>query len=209
MPVADGVADGFSREEEAKRARKVKASVRARRGYISRAREAAPSVRVGATVHLQRHSPVSDTWHCEALLGKGNFASVYLLRRVLKEDELLASLPGGASWSASQRKVVKILGEPNLWEMHVSAHLHCTLPDAARSSFVWFDSVVALKDGTWLVSEYKAQSSLQDVINVYRKANKKMDEVRRWMPVSKRGDLLPCCLARRQEPAVAPYALVR
>lgn len=177
LPASDGVAQGFSREEEARRARKVKPTVRARAGYISRAREAAPTVRVGSTVHLHapRNAQDGDTWHCEAILGKGNFASVYLLRRVLKASQLLDDLDGGAS---SERKVIKILGEANLWEMHVSAHLRSVLPQAARSSFIWFDGVVALKDGTWLVSEYKAQSSLQDVINAYRKANKKMDEVK-------------------------------
>jgi hypothetical protein len=120
------------------------------------------------------HTPHPTTYHnSEALLGKGNFASVYLVRRVASDAQILESQPG----AGAERKVVKVLGEANLWEMHVSAHLRGVLPADARSSFTWFDGVVALKDGTWLTSEYKAQASLQDVINAHRKANKKLDEV--------------------------------
>ena len=45
-----------------------------------------------------------------------------------------------------------------------------------RSENESLESSIEEKEG--LVSEYKAQSSLQDVINAYRKANKKMDEVK-------------------------------
>lgn len=71
---------------------------------------------------------------------------------------------------------MKVLAEPTLWEMHVSWVLQTALPQEAKSTFTAFESVVALKDSTWLLSEFKGQSSLQQVINAYRKANKKMDE---------------------------------
>jgi hypothetical protein len=55
-----------------------------------------------------------------------------------------------------------MLGEPNsVWEMHVSNVLQNSLQEEAKSSFLRVDNVVALKDATWLVSEYKSQSSLQ------------------------------------------------
>ena len=69
-----------------------------------------------------------------------------------------------------------MVSAPNVWELHVSNTLHRALAPAARSSFLRLESCVAYKDSTWLVSTYKRQVSLQDVINCYRKANKKMDE---------------------------------
>ena len=101
-------------------------------------------------------------------MGKGNFASVYLLRQIHKGVEEAAGL--------MERRVLKVLGAPNVWEMYVSSKLKSLLPPQARSSFTSFDSLVALKDGAWLISKYKGQASLQQAINAYRKANKKMEE---------------------------------
>jgi hypothetical protein len=53
LPSPDGEVDAFADEEEARRARKIKASVRARSGYVSRVRELAPTVRVGSSLVLQ------------------------------------------------------------------------------------------------------------------------------------------------------------
>ena len=151
-----------------RRERKVNAIVRCAPGYVSRVRESAPTIRVGSALVLERAKDAECTWRCEAVLGKGNFASVYLLRQIQKDVEEAAGL--------MERRVLKVLGAPNVWEMHVSSKLKSLLPPQARSSFTSFDSLVALKDGAWLVSKYKGQASLQQAINAYRKANKKMEE---------------------------------
>jgi len=79
LSTKNGIADGFSREEDTRRARKIKTAVRARSSYVSRVRETAPALRVGCTLQLQRTGQEAGKWQCESLLGKGNWASVYLL----------------------------------------------------------------------------------------------------------------------------------
>ena len=149
--------------------RQVKQGLRKQEGFTSRLREAAPTVRVGCWLMLQRGGG-GDKWHCDALLGKGHWAGVYLLRKM--------QLAGGldATLSQTAHKALKVVSAPNVWELHVSNTLHRALAPAARSSFLRLESCVAYKDSTWLVSTYKRQVSLQDVINCYRKANKKMEE---------------------------------
>lgn len=165
-----GIVDGFSFAEETRRVSKIKTAVRALSGYVSRSREAAPALRMGSILQLQRPGQEVGAWQCAGLLGKGNWASVYLLRRVQTSGNLLSGLDD------NERLAMKVLGQANLWEMHVSSALQAALKEEAKSTFIKFESVVNMKDSTWLLSEFKAQSSLHQVINVYRKANKTMDE---------------------------------
>jgi len=79
LSTKNGIADGFSREEDTRRVRKIKTAVRARSSYVSRVRETAPALRVGCTLQLQRTGQEAGKWQCESLLGRGNWASVYLL----------------------------------------------------------------------------------------------------------------------------------
>ena len=78
------------------------------------------------------------------MLGKGNWASVYLLSRVLTGGDLLSDLE--ACGNATQGKALKVLGGGNLWEMYVSKVLQNSLPEEAKSSFLKVDIVVAFKD---------------------------------------------------------------
>jgi len=68
LAVEGGIAQGFTREEESRRVRKVKASVRTGSGYVSRVREAAPAVRISSTLQLLRANADGAKWRCEALL---------------------------------------------------------------------------------------------------------------------------------------------
>lgn len=144
---------------------KIKALVRASSGYVSRTSEKAPALRVGTTLQLQRPGQEVGAWQCERLLGKGNWASVYMLRRVKTSGDLLSGLDDVAD-SQLQRIALKVLGEANVWEMYVSSALQSALKDTAKSTFTKFESVVDMKHGTWLLSGYKAQSSLQQVLIV-------------------------------------------
>ena len=68
LAVEGGVAQGFTREEESRRVRQVKASVRKSSGYVSRVRERAPAVRLGSKMYLQRANGDDAKWHCESQL---------------------------------------------------------------------------------------------------------------------------------------------
>jgi hypothetical protein len=68
LAVEGGVAQGFTREEESRRVRQVKASVRKSSGYLSRLREGAPAVRLSSTMYLQRANGDDAKWRCESLL---------------------------------------------------------------------------------------------------------------------------------------------
>ena len=68
LAVEGGVAQGFTREEESRRVRQVKASVRKSSGYVSRVREGAPAVRLSSTMYLQRANGDDAKWRCESLL---------------------------------------------------------------------------------------------------------------------------------------------
>jgi hypothetical protein len=64
--------------------------------------------------------------------GKGNWASVYLLRRMQTGADLLAGLDEADSSAATSHKVLKVLDVANVWEMHVSSLLHRTVAEKAK-----------------------------------------------------------------------------
>ena len=74
--------------------------------------------------------------------GKGNWASVYLLRRVQTGAHLLAGLGEKASSAAPPRQVLKVLGEANVWEMHVSSLLYRTVAEEAKVTRVKKSTVI-------------------------------------------------------------------
>jgi len=78
-------------------------------GYVSRARENAPQVRVGASLHLQAAAAGGGKWRCEALLGKGNWASVYLVRSADVDDDVLKGLGENEDKAMQEsRKALKV-----------------------------------------------------------------------------------------------------
>jgi hypothetical protein len=78
--------------------------------------------------HRRRHHHHHHHHH----QGKGNWASVYLVRRVQTGADLLAGLGEEDTGATPARQVLKVLGEANVWEMHVSSLLYRTVAEEAK-----------------------------------------------------------------------------
>ena len=57
---------------------------------------------------------------------------MYLMRRMQTGADLLAGLDEADSSAATTRKVLKVLDEANVGEMHVSSLLHRTVAEKAK-----------------------------------------------------------------------------
>jgi hypothetical protein len=158
--------DVYSKEELARQVKRANAVMRRDSSVVSLRSEAAPSVRVGSRLELS-----SRLMHVEAVSGKGAFATVYKAREMLLGKGLMEGLDCDDSLVA-----LKFISAPSQWESYISRRLHSSLDEQARPSFIQVKSTVNFSDASVLATEHVELPSMQQLLNSYRKANKKMDE---------------------------------
>ena len=158
--------DVYSKDELERQVKRANAVMRRESSVVSLRSQAAPSVRVGSRLELS-----SRLMHVEAVSGKGAFATVYKAREMHLDKGLMEGLDGDDSLVA-----LKFITAPSQWESYISKRLHSSLDDQARPSFIQVKSTVNFSDATVLATEHVELPSMQQLLNSYRKANKKMDE---------------------------------